>query len=160
MDKYSLLPKTQSAFREHHSTETPQWLPPLVRVHKDINVTALDHDDINCAHVLLDLSAAVDTVDQSIIIDVVQTRFDVGLVNNCIGFASPIILNKSVYCSKPVYVLQCSLESPGFRLGPKQFIAYLEDNFRTTGCHSSRLRPRHRRNRVPPSDCLSRWADG
>jgi len=122
MNKYSLLPKTQSAYRDHHSTETA-----LVRVHNDI-VTAIDHGDV-CALVLLDLSAAFDTVDHSILLDVLQTRF--GVVDNARKWIDSYLSDRtqqvcvgtvlSTISPMPYGVPQGSV------LGPKQFIAYTED---------------------------------
>jgi len=122
MDKYSLLPKTQSAYRDHHSTETA-----LVRVHNDI-VTAIDHGDV-CALVLLDLSAAFDTVDHSILLDVLQNRF--GVVDNAQKWIDSYLSDRT---QQVCVETDLSTISPmpygvpqGSVLGPKQFIAYTED---------------------------------
>jgi len=122
MDKYSLLPKTQSAYREHHSTETA-----LVRVHNDI-VTAIDQGDV-CALVLLDLSAAFDTVDHSILLDVLQTRF--GLVDNTLTWIRSYLSDRSQQVcisqdQSPIFPMPYGVPQ-GSVLGPKQFIAYTED---------------------------------
>jgi hypothetical protein len=54
----------------HHSTETA-----LLRIHNDL-VAAIDQGDVG-ALVLLDLSAAFDTVDHSVLIDVMRERFGI-----------------------------------------------------------------------------------
>ena len=122
MNKHLLLPITQSAYRDHHSTETA-----LVRVYNDI-VTAIDNGDV-CALVLLDLSSAFDTVDHSILHDVLHARF--GVVDNALKWIDSYLSDRtqqvcigndrSSIFSMPYGVPQGSV------LGPKQFIAYIED---------------------------------
>ena len=65
---FKLLPSRQSAYRRFHSTETASAI-----VHNDI-VRATDAGQIK-ALVLLDLSAAFDTVDHGILLDVLFSRF-------------------------------------------------------------------------------------
>ena len=71
LSRYGLYGKFQSAYREGHSTETA-----LLRVLNDA-VLALDrqHDVVL---VLLDLSAAFDTIDHDILLQRLRTRFGVG----------------------------------------------------------------------------------
>ena len=61
LDKHKLLPDLLSAYRTHHSTETA-----LLKVLSDI-LMAIDKGDLAML-VMLDLSAAIDSVDQSIIL--------------------------------------------------------------------------------------------
>jgi len=69
-DSQQLLPCRQSAYRAHHSTEAT-----IIAVHDEITRTI---DDGNvCALVLLDLSAAFDTVDHQTLIRVLRCRFGV-----------------------------------------------------------------------------------
>jgi len=64
-DEQGLFTATQSAYRENYSTETA-----LVHLHDDM-VTAIDHGDVG-ALVLLNLSAAFETADHTILIDVLR----------------------------------------------------------------------------------------
>ena len=68
---YQLLPRYQSAYRPHHSTETA-----LIRVVNDI-LRSVDGGNV-CALVLLDLSAAFDTVDHGLLLNIVSSRFGFG----------------------------------------------------------------------------------
>ena len=67
----SLYGNFQSAYREGHGTETA-----ILNVHNDI-MLALDNR-LNVVLVMLDLSAAFDTIDHTILIDRLQTRFQIG----------------------------------------------------------------------------------
>ena len=61
LDEFKLLPDLQSAYRAHHSTETA-----VLKVLSDI-LTDVDNGDLAML-VLLDLSAAFDSVDQKILL--------------------------------------------------------------------------------------------
>ena len=65
-----LLPTTQSGFRRRHSTETA-----IIRVLSDL-LDAVDRDD-TAVLVLLDLSAAFDTVDHGILLQRLRITFGV-----------------------------------------------------------------------------------
>ena len=67
----NLMPRFQSAYRRHHSTETA-----ILRVISDI-VSAVDRGSVTLLG-LLDLSAASDTVDHTILLDRLRIRFGVG----------------------------------------------------------------------------------
>ena len=71
-----LLPPLQSGFRRGHSTETA-----VLRVLSDI-VQAVDRGD-QAALVLLDLSAAFDTVDHSILLERLQQTFGISDTGVC-----------------------------------------------------------------------------
>ena len=68
--KLSLFPSQQSAYRKFHSTETA-----VLAVHNDL-VRSIDRNQISLL-VLLDLSAAFDTVDHNILLTVLSSRFGV-----------------------------------------------------------------------------------
>jgi hypothetical protein len=70
MDKYELLPSYQSAYRTHYSTETA-----LLKLHNDI-LLQLDKKQ-GVALVMVDLSAAFDTVDHDILLEVLRNKFGV-----------------------------------------------------------------------------------
>ena len=76
---FGLLPPLQSGFRPHHSTATA-----VLRVLSDI-LLAVDRGDV-ASLVLLDLSAAFDTVDHAILLTRLQTTFGVnGIVHRWIS---------------------------------------------------------------------------
>ena len=121
-DKQHLLPDTQSAYRQHYSTETA-----LAKMHNDI-VIAIDRGNVG-ALVLLDLSAAFDTVDHSILIDILRHRF--GIVGNALNWMMSYLDNRSQQISigpklSTITELSCGVPQ-GSVLGPKQFLAYTED---------------------------------
>ena len=66
--KHRLLPVHQSAYRPHHSTETA-----VICVMNDM-INTIDKGDVG-AIMLLDMSAAFDTVDHSIMLDCMRRRF-------------------------------------------------------------------------------------
>ena len=70
LDKNNLHNLTQSAYRRYHSTETA-----LLRVHNDI-VYALDRKRMTVL-ILLDLSAAFDTIDHEILLKRLNNRFGI-----------------------------------------------------------------------------------
>ena len=70
LDKNNLHNLTQSAYRRYHSTETA-----LLRVHNDI-VYALDQKRMTVL-ILLDLSAAFDTIDHEILLKRLKNRFGI-----------------------------------------------------------------------------------
>ena len=65
IESQQLLPSCQSAYTAHHSTETA-----IVAVH-DFLIQSIDSGDV-CALVLLDLSAAFDTVDHQSLLQAVS----------------------------------------------------------------------------------------
>ena len=65
-----LLPDNQSSYRKYHSTETA-----LVKVHNDI-LTSMDRQEITFL-ILLDLSAAFDTINHSLMIDILKNDFGI-----------------------------------------------------------------------------------
>ena len=67
---YNLIPDFQSAYREHYSTETS-----LLKLCNDI-LTDMDNKKVTMM-AILDLSAAFDTVDHDIFIDVMHEEFGI-----------------------------------------------------------------------------------
>ena len=69
------LPTNQSSYRQFHSTETA-----LLKVHNDI-LLKMDQQEVTLL-VLLDLSAAFDTIDHEILIDTLELEF--GVIGNAL----------------------------------------------------------------------------
>lgn len=68
LESYNLLPTMQSAYRKHHSTETT-----LLRLANDFLRTTNRRRDV--VLVLLDLSAAFDTIDHVILVERIESFF-------------------------------------------------------------------------------------
>ena len=120
MDTQSLLSPTQSAYRANFSTETA-----LIRIHNDI-IGAIDQGDI-AGLVLLDLSAAFDTVDHSVLINVLHERF--GICGDALSWITSYITDRSQVVQinsthSNCHHLDCGV-AQGSVLGPRQFIAYV-----------------------------------
>jgi len=64
------LPKFQSGFRKYHLTETA-----LLKVQNDI-LTSMDNEEVTLV-ILLDLRAAFDTIEHSILLNILQQDFGV-----------------------------------------------------------------------------------
>ena len=130
-DLYHLLPPRQSAYWQHHSTETA-----ITIVHNDI-VHVIDAGEMSVL-VLLDPSAAFVTVNHDVILDVLQKRFGV----KCCAldwFRSYLSNRTQSFCdtseqSAPVN-LPCSVPQ-GSRIGSQEFIVYMEDIAETIAAFS------------------------
>jgi len=105
-----LLPRYQSAYRPHHSTETA-----LTRVTNDI-LCSTDKGNVR-ALVLLDLSAAFDMVDHGLLLSITSSRFGLsGRVQQWLqsyqsGHTQTVSINNQQ--STPSTVVQCAT-----RFGP------------------------------------------
>ena len=90
IDDNNLDEKLQSAYKKLHSTETA-----LLRVHDDI-IRAVDH---SCSVVLLllDLSAAFDTVDHGLLLHRLNTRF--GLKGKVLAWFKSYLTDQSQFVS-------------------------------------------------------------
>jgi hypothetical protein len=119
---HKLLPVFQSAYRPFHSTETA-----VICVVNDM-LKAMDQGHVG-ALMLLDLSAAFDTVDHQILDDVMRRRF--GVCGSASEWLSDFLTNRTqavqVGGSKS-NVLSLKHGVPqGSVNGPKRFIEYAED---------------------------------
>ena len=81
------FPKFQSAYRQGHSTETA-----LLRVHNDIVRQVGQGDTV--ALVLLDLSAAFDTIDKTILTERLSTDF--GIRGNALAWFQSYLNNRTM----------------------------------------------------------------
>jgi len=120
-ESQNLFPSRQSAYRRHHSTETA-----VVSVLNDV-IQSTDAGRV-VALVLLDLSAAFDTVDHTTLFDVLHCRFAVDGValdwfrSYLTGRTQTEFANGTE--SEPIYLL-CGVPQ-GSVLGPQEFISYIE----------------------------------
>jgi hypothetical protein len=120
--RHELLPVLQSGFRAGHSTETA-----TLRVLSDI-LSAIDRGDFG-ALVLLDLSAAFDTVDHEILLKRLETTY---------GFSDAALLWFQSYLTDRFQHVRCGADwststrltcgvPQGSVLGPILFIMYTAD---------------------------------
>ena len=117
-----LIPCLQSGFRPCHSTETA-----TLRVLSDL-LTAVDGGDV-AALVLLDLSAAFDTVDHTILCRRLQSSF--GVTGPVLRWFESYLYGRSQYVRRGamksiVTALVCGVPQ-GSVLGPILFILYTAD---------------------------------
>jgi hypothetical protein len=121
-DDYNLLPARQSAYRAHYSTETA-----VVSVHNDL-VRAIDDGNVSIL-VLLDLSAAFDTVDHQTLVEVLNKRF--GIDGTVLTWYRSYLADRTqTYLVGDKRSVTSSLTygvPQGSVLGPQEFIAYTED---------------------------------
>lgn len=118
--KYNILDKFQSGFRNLHSTETA-----LLRVSNDI-LMKRDAGEYSVL-VLLDLSAAFDTVDHNILIDRLRTW--VGISGSALDWFRSYLSDRSFSVAADSFtsssaVLSCGVPQ-GSVLGPILFTLYL-----------------------------------
>src|SRR5208282_5569407 len=119
---FELLPHLQSAYRVHHSTEKA-----VLKVLGDI-LSAIDGGDL-AALTLLDLSAAFDTVDHTILLRRLKVSY--GMRGSVLSWFASYLNGRTqfVRCgtkrSTPGYVLCGVLQ--GSVLGPILFLLYADD---------------------------------
>ena len=109
----------QSSYKRHHSTETA-----LLKIQNDI-LLAIDQQQCVLL-LLLDLSAAFDTVDHSILLHRLQHRF--GITGAALKWISSYFENRKQQvfingCKSKAHTLTCNVPQ-GSVLGPKFFIDY------------------------------------
>ena len=135
----SLLSSHQSAYCKHHSTETA-----LLYIHDNV-ISATGSQKVSCL-CLLDLSAAIDTIDHDILI----TRLSSWFVIHGSVLSWFVISDISLRpCQKPVHIiLRCppikgsvpgplglhhSCQYPYFLLFPKPLVAWLSGRTSISG---------------------------
>jgi len=119
VDAHKLLPKNQSAYRRHHSCESA-----LLRLVNDI-LAGMENQEVT-AMIAIDLSAAFDTVDHDILVDVLQAHY--GLQDTALAWMNSYLrgrcctvhVNDGRSTARP---LQCSVPQ-GSCLGPWLYLAY------------------------------------
>ena len=79
------LPVSQSAYRQFHSTETA-----LLKVQNDILIN-MDNEEVTLL-VMLDMSAAFDTIDHNILIDILKNNF--GVVDSALQWFRSYLANR------------------------------------------------------------------
>ena len=127
VEENNLLPSRQSAYRPYHSTETA-----VMAVHDEI-VRKIDNGQV-CALVLLDLSAAFDTVDHDTLRQVLSRRF--GVQGSMMAWFDSYLTNRTqtfqfgTNQSGP-HRVDCSVPQ-GSVLGPQEFTAYTDNNNNNT----------------------------
>jgi hypothetical protein len=89
------LPVCQSAYRQFHSTETA-----LLKVQNDILIN-MDNEEVTLL-VMLDMSAAFDTIDHNILIDILKNNF--GVVDSALQWFRSYLANRK----QQVYYKQLS----------------------------------------------------
>jgi Reverse transcriptase (RNA-dependent DNA polymerase) len=112
----------QSAYRPHHSTETAVCI-----LHNDL-VRSIDKGHVT-ALVLLDLSAAFDTVDHELLIEVLKKWFAIDGVT--LKWFKPYLDDRTQTfmfgdVESVTYAVSSSVPQ-GSVLGPVEFVAYTED---------------------------------
>ena len=124
------FPTNQSSFRKFHSTETA-----LLRVQSDI-LSSMDRQEVTLL-VLLDLSAAFDTLDHGILVDILSSDF--GIVGDALKWIESYLAERSQRViinqesSKP-FNIDYGVPQ-GSCLGPVLFLLYASQIFQIVSKH-------------------------
>lgn len=119
VNENDLLPTNQSAYRRFHSCESA-----LLRLVNDI-LDGMEHQEVT-ALLALDLSAAFDTVDHSILLDVLECQY--GVCGSALQWVDSYLRPRSCRVSVNSYIssereLDCSVPQ-GSCLGPWLYLTY------------------------------------
>ena len=130
MEQRNPLPSHQSAYRPFHSTETA-----LMKVQSDILMN-MDNQRVTLL-VMLDLSAAFDTIDHGILLETLKAR--VGIAGTALKWFESYLANRTQQVKiHGVSSEKVRLETgvpQGSCLGPVLFIIYVADLFRIIESH-------------------------
>ena len=131
LEQNGLMNVHQSAYRANHSTETA-----LLRILNDL-LSILDQDKVS-ALLLLDLSAAFDTIDHSLLLSCLETSF--GIKSTALTWFKSYLSDRSQFVS--VHNFQSDTEPlkhgvpQGSVLGPVLFLLYTTQLSRVINNHS------------------------
>ena len=119
VDANNLLPKNQSAYRRFHSCESA-----LLRLVNDL-LDGMEKQEVS-ALIAIDLSAAFDTVDHDILLDVLNSQY--GVSDSALSWIESYLRPRSCRVSvnsalSTPHILQCSVPQ-GSCLGPWLYLTY------------------------------------
>ena len=125
---HSLYPEFQSSYRQNHSTETA-----LVKVMNDI-LTKMNTQEVTLV-VMLDLSAAFDTVNHSILLT--RLNEELGICGAALEWFKSYLANRGQQVSvdgslSERFSLDCGVPQ-GSCLGPLLFVIYASKLFKVVG---------------------------